>query len=162
MTQLAKYAAFYAFLNLEDLHKPDDDGGMAQYIAPCPISFTVNNVRPTVIFYYTEPLPDVRDILFTIPEENQTTIGIEFASGKHDARPDDRLIFTKVNLEGLRPRPAGEGQITICTLVSPDGGGNRVEVSQGSKRENADVRAVVQIPYPYEGPAYNYHKICSQ
>lgn len=64
------------------------------------------------------------------------------------------MIFTKVTLEGLHSRPVGQGQITISTFVSPDWG-NTVEMFQGSERENADVRAVVQIPYPSEGPTYD-------
>ena len=152
--QLAKYAASYAFLNLEDLRQPEESLDMGQYAAPSPISFVANNGPPTLIIHRSEPLPAVRDIIFTISEENKTSITVEFAFGMHDARPDDRLIFAKVTLEGLHPRPVGQGRITVSAFVSNDWG-NMVEVFQGSERENADVRAVVQIPYPFERPAYN-------
>ena len=150
--QLAKYAASYAFLNLEDLRQPRE-GGMAQYAAPSPISFVANNGPPTLIIHLSEPLPAVCDITFTTTEENQTSIAVKFAFGTHDARPDGRLIFAKVTLEGLRPRPVGQGQITLSAFVSPNWG-NTVEVFQGSERENADVRTVVLIPYPFDGHTY--------
>jgi hypothetical protein len=149
--QLAKYAATYAFLNLEDLRQPDEGEDMGQYVAPSPISFVANNGPPTPIIHRSEPLPAVRDIIFTTSKENQTSIAVEFAFGTHDARPDDRLIFAKVTLEGLRPRPVGQGRITVSTFVSPDWG-DMVEVFQGSERENADVQAVVRIPDPFERP----------
>ena len=152
--QLAKYAASYAFLNLEDLRQPDEGNDMGQYVAASPISFVANNGPPTLIIHHSEPLPAVRDIIFTTSEENQTSIAVEFAFGTHDARPDDRLIFAKVTLEGLCPRPVGQGRITVSTFVSQDWG-NMIEVFQGSERENADVRAVVQILDPFEGPAYD-------
>ena len=152
--QLAKYAASYAFFNLKDLRQPDEGDDMGQYVAPSPISFVANNSPPTLIIHRSEPLPAVRDIIFTISEENQTSIIVEFAFGIHNARPHAKFIFAKVTLEGLHPKPVGQGQITISTFVSPDWG-NTVEVFQGSERESADVRAVVQIPYPFEGPAYD-------
>jgi len=152
--QLAKYAASYAFLNLEDLRQPDEGDDMGQYAAPSPISFVANNGPPTLIIHRSEPLPAVRDIIVTTSEENQASIAVEFAFGTHDARPDDRLIFAKVTLEGLCPMPVGQGRITVSTFVSPDWG-NMVEAFQGSERENADVRTVVQIPYPFESPAYD-------
>ena len=37
--------------------------------------------------------------------------------------------------------------------------GNTIEVFQGSERENMDVRAVVQIPDPFEGSAYYYDAV---
>lgn len=150
--QLAKYAASYAFLNLEDLRQ-QDEGEMGQYVSPCPISFMANNNPPTVIIHNSEPLAAARDITFTTSDENQTSIAVEFAFGKHDARPEDRLIFAKVTLEGLRPRPADEGRITVSMFVSTDLG-NRVEVFQGSERKNADVRAAIQIIDPFEGTAF--------
>jgi len=158
--QLAKYAASYAFLNLEYLRQPDECDDMGQYVAPSPISFVANNGPPTLIIHRSIPLPAVREIVFTTSEENQTSIAVEFAFGTHDARPDDRLIFAKVTLEGLCPRPVGQGRITVCMSVSNDWG-NTVEVFQGSERENADVRAVVQIPDPFTGPAYNYDVVRS-
>ena len=162
--QLAKYAASYAFLNIEELRQPDDGDDMGQYVAPNPISFLVNNGPPTVIIHRSEPLPAHRDILYTIPEENQTstTITVEFAYGKHDARPDDRFIFANVTLEGLvRPNPVGERQITISMFVS-EGWGNSVEVFHGSERKKSDVRADVRIPDPFSGPAYDaVHSILS-
>ena len=159
--QSAKYAAFYAFLNLEDLRQPNEGDDMGQYVAPSPISFVVNNGPPTLIIHHSEPLPAVRDIMVTTTKEDQTSIAVEFAFGMHDARPDDRLIFAKVNLEGLHPRPVGQGRITVSVFVSNDWG-NVVEVFQGSERENADVRAVVHIPDPFDGPAYDVvHSILS-
>jgi len=151
--QLAKYAASYAFLNFEDLLQPSEDDDMGQYAAPSPISFVANNGPPTLIIHRSAALPAVCDITFTTSEENQTSIAVEFAFGMHDARPDDRLIFAKVTLEGLHPRPVGQGRITVSVFVSNDWG-NVVEVFQGSERENADVRAVVHIPDPFDGPAY--------
>ena len=150
--QLAKYAASYAFLNLEDLRQPRE-GEMAQYAAPSPISFVANNGPPTLIIHLLEALPAVCDITFTTTEENQTSIAVKFAFGTHDARPDDRLIFAKLTLEGLRPRPVGQGRITLSAFVSPNWG-NMVEVFQGSERENADVRTVVQVPYPFDSHTY--------
>ena len=159
--QLAKYAASYAFLNLKDLRQPSEGDDMGQYAAPSPISFVANNGPPTLIIHRSVALPAVRDIIFTTSEENQTIIIVEFAFGMHDARPDDRLIFAKVTLEGLRPRPVGQGRITVSVFVSNDWG-NVVEVFQGSERENADVRAVVHIPDPFDGPAYDVvHSILS-
>jgi hypothetical protein len=160
--QLAKYAASYALLNLEDLRQPDKGDDMGQYVVPSPISFVANNSRPTLIIHRSEPLPAVRDIMVTTSEENQTSISVEFAFGMHDARPDDRLIFAKVTLEGLHPRPVGQGRITVSVFISHDWG-NMVEVFQGSERENAVVRAVVQIPCPFDGPTYDVvHPILSQ
>ena len=155
--QLAKYAASYAFLNLEDLRQPDDSGSydMGQYATPSPIFFVANNGPPTVIFHYFEPIPGRRDVICTMLEENQTSVTVEFAHGKHDARPEDKLIFAKVTLEGLRPRPVGQGQITISLAISPIWGSNMIEVFQGTNRENADVRAVFQIPYPLNILGYN-------
>jgi hypothetical protein len=96
--QLAKYAASYAFLNLEDLRQPSEDDDMGQYAAPSPISFVVNNGPPTLIIHRSAALPAVRDIIFTTSEENQTSIAVEFAFGMHDARSDDRLIFAPRSL----------------------------------------------------------------
>jgi len=159
--QLAKYAASYAFLNLEDLRQPSEDDDMGQYVAPSPISFVANNGPPTLIIHRSAALPAVRDIIFTTTEENQTSITVEFAFGMHDARPDDRLIFAKVTLEGLHPRPVGQGRITVSVFVSNDWG-NVVEMFQGSEREHAVVRAVVHIPDPFDGPAYDVvHSILS-
>ena len=150
--ELAKCAASYAFLNLEHLRQPEE-GEMGHYVAPSPISFVVNNGPPTLIIYRSEQLPAARDIVYTISEENPKSIVVEFMFGIHNARPDDRFIFAKVTLEGLHQMVVGQGQITISVLVSPDWG-NKVEVFQGSERVNADVRTIVQIPYPFDFPAY--------
>ena len=71
----------------QDLRKPADGDDMGQYMAPCPISFMVNSGSPTLILYRSERLPTDHDILFTISGENQMTIAVEFAFGKHVARP---------------------------------------------------------------------------
>jgi len=52
----------------------------------------------------------------------------------------------------------GQGRITVFMSVSIDWG-NTIEVFQGSERENTDVRAVVQIPDPFECSAYNYDAV---
>ena len=94
---------------------------------------------PPVIIHGSEPLSAVRDIIFTISEEDLTSITIKFAFGIiHHARPDGRLMFARATLEGLHPRPVSQGRNTISTFVFPDWG-NMVEVFQGSERENADV-----------------------
>ncbi|KIM41172.1 hypothetical protein M413DRAFT_72327, partial [Hebeloma cylindrosporum] len=147
---LAKSAASYAFLNLEDLRDPYWVFGMR--MAPCPVSFVVNNRPPTLIIHYLEPLPSFATITFTTSEENQTSIAVEFAFGIHDARPDDKLIFAKLILGGLHPSPAGQGQITVSTCSDVDGGS--IEVFQGTARENAKVRSVAEIRYQYLFRAY--------
>ncbi|KIM41165.1 hypothetical protein M413DRAFT_28230 [Hebeloma cylindrosporum] len=148
--QLAKYAASYTFLNLEDLRLPGQHQ-MAQYVAPCPISFVANDSPPTLIIHRSEPLDADRDIIFTTSEKNQTSVAVEFAFGMHDTRPDDRLIFAKVTLEGLQP--VGEGHITVSTSISP--GYVSVEVFQGSERDITNVQAAVQISDLFKDSAYN-------
>ncbi|KIM41158.1 hypothetical protein M413DRAFT_28223 [Hebeloma cylindrosporum] len=149
--QLGKGAASYAFLDQEYLRDPEDELG--QYFSACPISFVANNIPPTVIIHRSERLPRDRTIIFMAPEGNQTSITIKFALGTHDIFPDDRLIFAKLTLEGLHPRPAGEGQITISTYLSHEWG-NIIGVFQGSETKNADVRLAIQIPSPSLFPAY--------
>jgi len=53
--QLAKYAASYAFLNLEYLRQPDEGDDMGQYVIPSPISFMANNGPPTLIIHRSIP-----------------------------------------------------------------------------------------------------------
>ncbi|KIM41157.1 hypothetical protein M413DRAFT_72486, partial [Hebeloma cylindrosporum] len=152
--QLAKSAAASAFLNLEELRDPHWVFGL--YMAPCPISFVVNNMPPTLIIPCSETIPAYQDITFTTSEENQTSISVEFACGKHDARPDDKLIFARLTLGGLHPSPAGQGQITVSTCSDVDGGS--IEVFQGTERKNAKVRAVAEIPYQFKSRDYKVLK----
>jgi hypothetical protein len=86
--------------------------------------------------------------MVTTTEENQTSITIEFAFGMHDALPDDRLIFAKVTLEGLRPRPVGQRRITISVFISHDWG-NMIEVFQGSERDECGCASSCSDPWPF-------------
>ncbi|KIM41164.1 hypothetical protein M413DRAFT_28229 [Hebeloma cylindrosporum] len=151
-THLAKSAAASAFLNIEELRDPHWDFSMC--MAPCPISFLMDSRPPTLIIQDWEPLPSFANITFTISEENQTSISVEFAFGQHEARPDDKLIFAKLTLGGLRPSPAGQAQITVSTCADAEGN-NRIELFQGTEGENALVRAVAEIPYHFLFRAYN-------
>jgi hypothetical protein len=152
---LARYAADYAFTNQEELRQPDDGDDMGIYVSPAPISVVAADGTPVTIIHRSEVLPASRNITFTTSEDNQTSVSVEFTLGNHDARPEDRFIFAKVLLDGLKPMPKGKPLITVSVSVS-EGWGNDVEVFEGPDRNAPDVlRTIVQIPDPFYGPAYD-------
>ncbi|KAF9526400.1 hypothetical protein CPB83DRAFT_884973 [Crepidotus variabilis] len=148
---LSRFAALYAFKNIDTLRDPDEGIEDGEYETPAAISFSIGNADPQVIIAKDVMYPSFEEVVFETPIK-QSRISVEFQLGSGSVSQNDgKFTFATIILDGLSSDI--EPKFTVSASVDEET--DFIEVFQGLDKEEAVARVLLQIPEPFYGRAWD-------